>query len=74
MNQRKQQGQQGSGQTARSRRFGVLWQRCRQQAGQGIVEYTWILVLVSVVAVLLLRVIGSTTNNLLADTNANMPR
>jgi Flp pilus assembly pilin Flp len=38
------------------------------------VEYAWILVLVSVVAVLLLRVIGGTTNNLLADTNANMPR
>jgi Flp pilus assembly pilin Flp len=55
-------------------KVGFLKKRWRQCSGQGIAEYAWILVLIAVVAILLLRTIGATTNNMLADANANMPR
>jgi len=50
------------------------WLRFNSCSGQGIAEYAWILVLVFVVAILLLRTIGVTVNNMLSDTNSNMPR
>ncbi len=55
-------------------RSGRFWRRFKQCSGQGIAEYAWILVLIAVVAILLLRTIGAATNNMLADTNANMPQ
>jgi len=38
-----------------------------------LVEYTLIVVIVSIVGVLLLKAIGTTTNQLLESTNSNMP-
>lgn len=50
----------------------VAW--ARHRAGQSLIEYMWILVLVSIIAVVLLKSIGSVTNNMLADVNEKMPR
>jgi competence protein ComGC len=56
------------------KRLARLAAQARWQAGQTLVEYMWILVLVSIIAVVLLKAIGSTTNNLLADVNEKMPQ
>lgn len=53
----------------------IKWHiRFMSQSGQSIAEYAWILVLIFVVSILILRTIGVTVNNMLADTNQRMPR
>ncbi len=51
---------------------GTRWWK-RQGAGT-LVEYALILFIVSIVAVLMLKGIGQTTNRLLESTNNNMPQ
>jgi Flp pilus assembly pilin Flp len=48
--------------------------RWTAQSGQSVAEYAWILVLIVIVSIVLLRTIRVSVNNMLADTNANMPR
>jgi Flp pilus assembly pilin Flp len=47
--------------------------RSRRHHGSTLVEYTMILVIVSIAGILLLKAIGQTTNKLLESTNTNMP-
>lgn len=52
-----------------------LWQRCRRdpgEEGQGMVEYAFILVLVSIVALLLVIVIGHQTNNFYSNITSSL--
>ena len=45
---------------------------CRRH-GSTLVEYTVILVIVSIAGILLLKTIGQTTNKLFESTNSNLP-
>lgn len=52
-----------------------LWLRCRRdrgEEGQGMVEYAFILVLVSIVALLLVILIGHQTNNLYSNITSSL--
>jgi len=44
-----------------------------RRRGSTLVEYTVILVIVSIAGILLLKTIGQSTNRLLESTNNNMP-
>lgn len=46
--------------------------RAKRQSGQSLVEYALILALISVVAILVLRGIGTAANNKLSDVNSNL--
>lgn len=52
-----------------SNRLLNLWQRSKTKSGATLVEYTIILVTVSIVAVLVLRGIGGSTNNMVSSIN-----
>jgi len=59
-----------------SRMNGVATQptpRNGRRRGSTLVEYTVILVIVSIAGILLLKTIGQSTNRLLESTNNNMP-
>jgi pilus assembly protein Flp/PilA len=49
-----------------------LVRRMKRQSGQSLVEYALILALISVVAILVLRGIGTSVNNKLTDINSNL--
>jgi len=53
-------------------RMQKLMRRLKRQTGQGLVEYALILALISVVAVLVLRGIGSSVNRKLGNVNGNL--
>ena len=55
------------------RRMQKLFRAVRKQSGQSLVEYALILSLISVVAILVLKGIGSKVNNTLSSVNANLP-
>jgi pilus assembly protein Flp/PilA len=46
--------------------------RVKRQSGQSLVEYALILALISVVAILVLRGIGTSVNNKLTNVNTNL--
>ena len=49
-----------------------LMRKLQQNRGQSLVEYALILALISVVAILVLRGIGTTVNSKLTDVNTNL--
>ena len=49
-----------------------MFRRLKEQSGQSLVEYALILALISVVAILVLRGIGTNINNKLASVNSNL--
>ena len=53
-------------------RFQKLLRRVKKQSGQSLVEYALILALISVVAILVLRGIGSNVNTKLGSVNSNL--
>ena len=53
-------------------RFQKLLRRVRKQSGQSLVEYALILALISVVAILVLRGVGSNVNLKLGSVNSNL--
>jgi Flp pilus assembly pilin Flp len=53
-------------------RFQKLLRRVKKQSGQSLVEYALILALISVVAILVLRGIGSNVNEKLGSVNTNL--
>lgn len=53
-------------------RFQKLLRRMKKQSGQSLVEYALILALISVVAILVLRGIGSNVNTKLGNVNSNL--
>ena len=50
-----------------------LYRGLKSQKGQSLVEYALILALIAVVAILVLRGLGSKVNNTLSSVNANLP-
>ncbi|MCG3148856.1 MAG: hypothetical protein PCFJNLEI_02305 [Verrucomicrobiae bacterium] len=55
-----------------TKRFQKVLRRFSKRSGQSLVEYALILALISVVAILVLRGIGSSVNNKLTNVNANL--
>jgi len=53
-------------------RFQKLLRRMRKQSGQSLVEYALILALISVVAILVLRGVGTNVNLKLSAVNENL--
>jgi len=53
-------------------RFQKLLRRVRKQSGQSLVEYALILALISVVAILVLRGVGTNVNLKLSAVNENL--
>ena len=51
-----------------------LLERAQARTAATLVEYTFILVIVSIAGVLLLAGIGKSTNKMLEQTNSNMPQ
>jgi Flp pilus assembly pilin Flp len=49
-----------------------LLRRVKKQSGQSLVEYALILALISVVAILVLRGIGTSVNTKLTSVNSNL--
>jgi Flp pilus assembly pilin Flp len=49
-----------------------LVRRIKRQSGQSLVEYALILALISVVAILVLKGIGTNVNNKLTNVNGNL--
>lgn len=49
-----------------------LYRGLKQRKGQSLVEYALILALIAVVAILVLRGIGTSVNNKLIDVNSNL--
>ena len=49
-----------------------LYRSLKQRKGQSLVEYALILALIAVVAILVLRGIGTSVNNKLTAVNANL--
>ena len=53
-------------------RFMKMLRKVNRQSGQSLVEYALILALISVVAILVLRGIGTAANNKLSSVNSNL--
>ncbi len=49
-----------------------MFRNVKKQSGQSLVEYALILALISVVAILVLRGIGTAANNKLSEVNTNL--
>lgn len=54
------------------KRFRKLLRRLKNHSGQSLVEYALILALISVVAILVLKGIGTNVNNKLENVNSNL--
>jgi Flp pilus assembly pilin Flp len=52
--------------------FQKMLRRLQKRSGQSLVEYALILALISVVAILVLRGIGSSVNTKLGNVNSNL--
>ena len=50
-----------------------LYRGLQSRRGQSLVEYSLILALISVVAILVLKGLGKKVNNTLSSVNANLP-
>jgi len=55
-----------------TKRFQKLFRRFQKRSGQSLVEYALILALISVVAILVLKGIGTGVNNKLSNVNSNL--
>ena len=55
-----------------TKRFQKLFRKVSKRSGQSLVEYALILALISVVAILVLKGIGSSVNNKLSNVNSNL--
>ena len=55
-----------------NKRFQKLLRRIQKKSGQSLVEYALILALIAVVAILVLKGIGSSVNNKLTSVNSNL--
>ncbi len=55
-----------------TKRFQKLLRRFQKRSGQSLVEYALILALISVVAILVLRGIGTSVNTKLENVNGNL--
>ena len=55
-----------------TKRFQKLFRRLHKQSGQSLVEYALILALVSIVAILVLKGIGTSVNTKLTNVNGNL--
>jgi len=55
-----------------TKRFQKLFRRLHKQSGQSLVEYALILALVSIVAILVLKGIGTSVNTKLTTVNGNL--
>ena len=55
-------------------RWDNLWLRLRVKVGATLVEYTFIIAIVSIIGTVLLVAIGKNTNKLLESTNSNIPQ
>ena len=55
-----------------TKRFQTLVRKVKRASGQSLVEYALILALVSIVAILMLRGIGSSVNTKLENVNGNL--
>jgi Flp pilus assembly pilin Flp len=55
-----------------TKRFQKFVRRFQKRAGQSLVEYALILALISVVAILVLKGIGTSVNNKLENVNGNL--
>ena len=55
-----------------NKRFQKLMRRIQKKSGQSLVEYALILALIAVVAILVLKGIGSSVNNKLLSVNSNL--
>ena len=55
-----------------TKRFQKLFRRVSKRSGQSLVEYALILALISVVAILVLKGIGTSVNNKLSNVNSNL--
>jgi Flp pilus assembly pilin Flp len=55
-----------------TKRFQKLFRRAQKRSGQSLVEYALILALISVVAILVLKGIGSSVNTKLSNVNGNL--
>lgn len=55
-----------------TKRFQKLARRFSKRSGQSLVEYALILALISVVAILVLKGIGTGVNNKLTNVNSNL--
>jgi pilus assembly protein Flp/PilA len=53
-------------------RFEKLMRRMKRQSGQSLVEYALILALIAVVAILVLKGIGTNVNTKLGSVNSNL--
>jgi Flp pilus assembly pilin Flp len=56
-----------------SKYFKRLSRKIRKQSGQSLVEYSLVLALIAIVAVLVLQGMGSKVNNTLSTTNSSFP-
>jgi len=55
-----------------TKRFQKLFRQMSKRSGQSLVEYALILALISVVAILVLKGIGTAVNNKLQNVNGNL--
>jgi Flp pilus assembly pilin Flp len=55
-----------------TKRFQKMLRRLQKRSGQSLVEYALILALISVVAILVLRGIGTSVNTKLSNVNGNL--
>ena len=55
-----------------TKRFQKLLRRLQRKSGQSLVEYALILALISVVAILVLKGIGTSVNTKLTNVNGNL--
>jgi Flp pilus assembly pilin Flp len=55
-----------------TKRFQKMFRRLQKRSGQSLVEYALILALISVVAILVLRGIGTSVNTKLSNVNGNL--
>ena len=55
-----------------TKRFQKLFRKVSKRSGQSLVEYALILALISVVAILVLKGIGTSVNTKLSNVNGNL--
>jgi len=55
-----------------TKRFQKLFRKVSKRSGQSLVEYALILALISVVAILVLKGIGTSVNSKLSNVNGNL--
>jgi Flp pilus assembly pilin Flp len=62
----------GGGEKQMTKRIQKMFRRAQRKSAQSLVEYALILALISVVAILVLRGIGTSVNTKLSNVNGNL--